>query len=51
MTAVTSIAPSGNVWPLPENAFSNPRSGGTFARFLGRFVREKEILTWPEAIR
>jgi hypothetical protein len=41
----------GEVWPLPENALSNPRSAGTFSRFLGRWVREKEAFTWPEAIR
>jgi len=41
----------GDVWPLPATAVSNPRSAGTFSRFLGRFVREKNILTWPEAIR
>ena len=41
----------GDVWPLPENALSNPRSAGTYARFLGRWVREKEAFTWPEAIR
>ena len=30
---------------------SHPRSYGTFPRFLGRYVREEELLTWPEAVR
>jgi len=29
----------------------HPRSYGTFPRFLGRYVREKKIVTLPEAIR
>lgn len=41
---------TGNTWPMPENAFSNPRSAGTFARFLREWVREDNQLSWPEAI-
>jgi len=40
----------GTAWPLPENAVSNPRSAATFSRFLGRWVREKRLIDWPEAI-
>ena len=29
----------------------HPRAFGTFPRFLGRYVREKEIMPWEEAIR
>ena len=29
----------------------HPRSYGTFPRFLGRYVRDKKIITLPEAIR
>lgn len=29
----------------------HPRYYGTFPRFLGKYVREEEILTWPEAIQ
>jgi N-acyl-D-amino-acid deacylase len=29
----------------------HPRYYGTFPRFLGKYVREEKILTWPEAIR
>lgn len=42
---------TGDVWPLPKEAASNPRSAGTFTRFLGRWVRERKLLTWTEAIR
>jgi N-acyl-D-amino-acid deacylase len=29
----------------------HPRYYGTFPRFLGKYVREEQILTWPEAIQ
>ena len=29
----------------------HPRTYGTFARVLSRYVREKGVLTWPDAIR
>ena len=29
----------------------HPRFYGTFPRFLGKYVREEKILTWPEAIQ
>lgn len=28
----------------------HPRSVGTFARFLGRYVREQGVVDWPEAV-
>ena len=34
-----------------ENRYSHPRSAGTFARVLGRYVRETGVLTLSEAIR
>lgn len=40
----------GDVWPLPENVVSNPRSAGTFAKFLGSYVRERKLLSWMDAI-
>jgi N-acyl-D-amino-acid deacylase len=30
---------------------THPRSYGAFARVLARYVREKNLLTWPEAVR
>jgi N-acyl-D-amino-acid deacylase len=36
---------------LPGSGPIHPRSIGTFPRLLGRYVRELNVLTWPEAIR
>ena len=41
----------GSEWPLPENCFSHPRSAGTFAKILRSYVRERGLLSMPEAIR
>ncbi|MEV4138586.1 amidohydrolase family protein [Dactylosporangium sp. NPDC049742] len=37
-------------WPLPEGA-THPRTAGTFAKALRRFVRETGSWDWPEAFR
>lgn len=42
-----ALAPYG---PLSEG-ISHPRSYGTFPRFLGHYVREKKLVSLPEAIR
>jgi N-acyl-D-aspartate/D-glutamate deacylase len=34
-----------------ETGTSHPRSAGTFSRILGVYVREKQLMTIPEAIR
>lgn len=39
-----------DVWPIPEEAESHPRSAGTYGRFLRIWVRERGMLDWPEAI-
>jgi len=41
----------GDEWPLPEGAFSHPRSNGTFAKILRSYVRERKIMTLQEALR
>ena len=41
----------GNAWPLPEEAFSHPRSNGTFAKILRTYVRERKLLTMQEALK
>ena len=41
----------GDEWPLPEKAFSHPRSNGTFAKILRSYVRERGVMTLNEAIR
>lgn len=42
---------AGDDWPLPEKAFSHPRSNGTFAKVLRSYVRERKLMTLSEAIR
>jgi len=41
--------------PAPEGPFllsnPHPRAYGTFARFLGRYVRDQKVTTLPDAIR
>lgn len=34
-----------------ENGLGHPRVAGTFARVLGRYVRERRVLSLPDAIR
>ena len=41
----------GDAWPLPENAFSHPRSAGAFAKILRSYVRERGLMTLDEAVR
>jgi N-acyl-D-glutamate deacylase len=41
----------GNVWPLPAEARSHPRSAGTFSRFLKQYVRERRAISLLEGIR
>lgn len=36
---------------MPYAPGAHPRSAGTFARILGRYVRERGVLSLPEAIR
>mgnify|MGYP000377385567 CR=1 FL=1 len=40
-----------DTWPIPENAWSHPRSAGTFTRFLRVYVREMQSVSLMEAIR
>lgn len=40
----------GDVWPLPKGAFAHPRSTGCFSRFLARYVRERKVISLPEAL-
>lgn len=42
---------TGDVWPLPVNAFSHPRSAATFSRFLHLYVRERPMLSLIDALR
>jgi N-acyl-D-glutamate deacylase len=42
---------TGDAWPLPEGAFSHPRSNGTFAKILRSYVRERGLMDMQEALR
>ena len=46
----TMIASDGEVL-APSPAMPHPRSYGTFARVLGRYVRERKVLTLEDAVR
>jgi N-acyl-D-glutamate deacylase len=42
---------TGDAWPLPKEAFSHPRSNGTFAKVMRSYVRERGLLSLSDAIR
>jgi dihydroorotase-like cyclic amidohydrolase len=42
---------TGDVWPLPDDAFAHPRSAGTFTRFLRDFVRERQKISLRDGLR
>jgi N-acyl-D-glutamate deacylase len=39
-----------SAWPLPDDAFSHPRSAGTFSRFLAQYARERHVIDLSDAI-
>jgi N-acyl-D-glutamate deacylase len=41
----------GKDWPLPEGLNSHPRSAGCYSRFLRKWVRERAVISWMDAIR
>jgi len=47
------IVPEGfdEVWPLPDTVLAHPRSAGCFARVLSQLVRERGLLSLPDAVR
>jgi N-acyl-D-aspartate/D-glutamate deacylase len=40
-----------NLWPLPASSYAHPRSAGCFSRVLRSTVRERGLLSLPEAVR
>jgi len=42
---------TGDVWPLPADAFAHPRSAGTFTRFLRDYVRERRKVSLIDGLR
>ena len=47
LSPLTAIATDG----LLEKGKGHPRASGTYSLVLGRYVRERKLLTWNEAIR
>lgn len=47
MSTTTGQEIDPNVWPLSDDAFSHPRSAGTFTRFLAQYVRDRKLISWP----
>jgi N-acyl-D-glutamate deacylase len=41
----------GTDWPVPDGLQSHPRAAGNYARFLRKWVRERRVLSWMDAIR
>ncbi len=41
---------AGDVWPIPSNASSHPRSAGTFSKFLRVYVRENQMIGLSDAL-
>jgi N-acyl-D-glutamate deacylase len=50
MSTTTAQEIDPNAWPLPDDAFSHPRSAGTFTRFLAQYVRDRKLINWSDAI-
>lgn len=41
----------GSEWPLPDGLNSHPRAAGNYCRFLRKWVRERNVMSWMDAIR
>jgi N-acyl-D-glutamate deacylase len=41
---------TGDEWPLPDNVIAHPRSSGTFVKVLQEYVRERGLISLPDAI-
>ena len=40
-----------DTWPLPDRAYSHPRSAASYTRMLGEYARDKQQLSMMEVIR
>lgn len=40
-----------DIWPVPDYAFSHPRSAGCFSRLFARWVRERNAIPLMDAIK
>ena len=50
LTWMGTTAPEPDAWPLPREAFTHPRTAGTFARSLRLLTRDSGSLSLPEAL-
>lgn len=41
---------TGNEWPLPKSVIAHPRSSGSFVKVLGEYVRDRKLISLPDAI-
>jgi N-acyl-D-glutamate deacylase len=41
----------GDEWPLREDLSNHPRAAGNYSRFLRKWVRERGVISWMDAIR
>ena len=41
----------GTEWPLPEGLSNHPRLSGNYTRFLRKWVRERGVISWMDAIK
>jgi len=41
----------GDEWPLRKELSNHPRAAGNYSRFLRKWVREREVISWMDAIR
>ena len=40
----------GSEWPLPAGLQNHPRAAGGYSRFLRKWVRERQVISWMDAI-
>jgi N-acyl-D-glutamate deacylase len=41
----------GDEWPLRKDLSNHPRAAGNYSRFLRKWVRERGVISWMDAIR
>ncbi len=51
LSMIGSAGPAYNIDYAKEKELVHPRSFGTFARVLGKYVREEKLISWTDAIR
>lgn len=51
MTDAKGAFYEGTEWPLPEGLGNHPRAVGNYTRFLRKWVRERGVISWMDAIR